>query len=85
MEHSTPDLDRERRQGLPEVVYGPGKTPAEITDVVRALLAGSDGPVLATRVTAEVAAQVDVPGAVFDEAARLLRSEERRVGKECLL
>ena len=53
-------------------VYGPGKTPAEITDVVRALLAGSDGPVLATRVTAEVAAQVDVPGAVFDEAARLL-------------
>ncbi|GAB2908165.1 nickel pincer cofactor biosynthesis protein LarB [Rhodococcus aerolatus] len=72
MQHSTPDLDRERRQGLPEVVYGPGKTPAEITDVVRALLGSSTGPVLASRVTAEVAAQVDVPGGTYDEAARLL-------------
>lgn len=72
MEHSTPDLDRERRQGLPEVVYGPGKTPAEITDVVEALLAGTTGPVLATRVTAGVAAQVDVPGGTYDEAAQLL-------------
>lgn len=72
MEHSTPDLDRERRQGLPEVVYGPGKTPSEITDVVRALLEASSGPVLVTRVGAEVAAAVDVPGGVHDEAARLL-------------
>ena len=72
MEHSTPDLDRERRQGLPEVVYGPGKTPAEITDVVEALLAGTTGPVLATRVTAGVAAQVDAPGGTYDEAAQLL-------------
>ncbi|GAA3435536.1 hypothetical protein [Kutzneria kofuensis] len=29
------DLDREGRQGLPEVVYGPGKEPADIAAVTR--------------------------------------------------
>ncbi|GAA2566811.1 nickel pincer cofactor biosynthesis protein LarB [Pseudonocardia hydrocarbonoxydans] len=70
--HSRPDLDRERRQGLPEVVYGPGKTPAAIAGVVRELLAGNTGPVLVTRVDADAAAAVDVPGGRYDAAARLL-------------
>src|SRR5664279_1041369 len=29
------DVQREARQGLPEVVYGPGKTPAQIAAIVR--------------------------------------------------
>lgn len=69
-----PDLDRERRTGLPEVVYGPGKPPDRIAGVVRELLAGNGGPVLVTRVEAAVAAEVvaAVPGGRHDEAARLL-------------
>ncbi len=52
------DVGREARQGLPEVIYGTGKTAAEIASIARTLLRHNDGPVLATRVDAEVAAAV---------------------------
>ncbi|MEU8279635.1 hypothetical protein ACFYOK_38405 [Microbispora bryophytorum] len=44
------DLDREARQGLPEIVYGPGKQVTEITGTVTALLDRNTGPVLVTRI-----------------------------------
>jgi NCAIR mutase (PurE)-related protein len=68
------DTARERRLGLPEVVYGPGKAPGQIVGVVRSLLAANDGPVLVTRLTEDVAAAVGaaVPGGEYDPAARLL-------------
>jgi NCAIR mutase (PurE)-related protein len=48
------DTHRALRHGLPEVVYAPGKTTAQITEIVRALRdAGQD--VLVTRVAPEVA------------------------------
>lgn len=48
------DLDRQRRCGYPEVVYGSGKTPEAVRDVFRAQrLTGQNS--LATRVTAEQA------------------------------
>lgn len=68
------DLDREHRQGLPEVVYGPGKTADQIAAIVTALLANNTGPVLATRVEPDVARAVldEVPGGRHDTDARLL-------------
>lgn len=68
------DVDREHRQGLPEVVYGPGKQPRQIRDIVRVLLTHNTGPVLVTRVDNETAGAVlaDVPGGRYDAAARLL-------------
>ncbi|WP_219417940.1 nickel pincer cofactor biosynthesis protein LarB [Pseudonocardia nigra] len=68
------DTDRESRLGMPEVVYGPGKTSEHIIGVVGALLAANDGPVLVTRVEADVAAAVGdaVPEGTYDAAARLL-------------
>ncbi|WP_030453899.1 nickel pincer cofactor biosynthesis protein LarB [Herbidospora cretacea] len=68
------DLDRERRQGLPEIVYGPGKKAAEIAGIVEVVLDRNDGPVLVTRVGPETAAEVraQVPGGRYDDAARLL-------------
>jgi NCAIR mutase (PurE)-related protein len=50
--HSTLDLDRERRCGFPEVVFGAGKRPAELVEIGRALFA-RHGRLLATRVSAE--------------------------------
>ena len=50
------DHHRLLRQGLPEAVYGPGKTPEQCRAIVAELLAGSSGPVLLTRADAE---QVD--------------------------
>jgi NCAIR mutase (PurE)-related protein len=68
------DLDREDRQGLPEVVYGPGKQPRQIRDIVRVLLTHNTGPVLVTRVDDETAGAVlaEVPGGRYDAASRLL-------------
>jgi NCAIR mutase (PurE)-related protein len=43
------DLHRDLRLGLPEAVYGPGKTPEHCAAVVAELLTGTDGPVLVTR------------------------------------
>ncbi|MEV8543577.1 nickel pincer cofactor biosynthesis protein LarB [Streptomyces sp. NPDC051572] len=52
------DLAREARQGLPEVVYGPGKTVAQISGIVTGLLEHNTGPVLVTRIEAETAEAV---------------------------
>jgi len=43
------DLQRDLRLGMPEAVYGPGKTPEHCAAVVEELLSGTDGPVLLTR------------------------------------
>ncbi|NUT48274.1 MAG: 1-(5-phosphoribosyl)-5-amino-4-imidazole-carboxylate carboxylase, partial [Saccharothrix sp.] len=68
------DLAREARQGLPEVVYGPGKTVEQVCGIVTALLAHNNGPVLVTRVTPDTAAAVlaATPGGTHDPEARLL-------------
>ncbi|HYH30641.1 MAG TPA: nickel pincer cofactor biosynthesis protein LarB [Pseudonocardia sp.] len=72
--YARPDTDREARMGLPEVVYGPGKTPQQMVGVVRSLLAGNEGPVLVTRLEPDAAAAVAdaVPGSSYDPVARLL-------------
>jgi len=43
------DHHRRLRQGLPEAVYGPGKSPDQCAAVVAELLERDDGPVLLTR------------------------------------
>ena len=45
------DHQRERRTGIPEVVYCDGKTPHQSREIVRVLYEQSTGPVLATRAT----------------------------------
>lgn len=69
-----PDVGREARQGLPEVVYGPGKQPAQIAAIVRSLLAANTGPVLATRLNPQVAAEVaaELPDSRYVEAASVM-------------
>jgi NCAIR mutase (PurE)-related protein len=83
---ATVDLDRERRQGVPEVVFAPGKTPAETVAIVRALLDGSVGPVLVTRIDADTAAAVraEIDGSTYDDAARLLCWRAAPVGQLCI-
>ncbi|PRY36770.1 nickel pincer cofactor biosynthesis protein LarB [Umezawaea tangerina] len=68
------DVDREARQGLPEVVYGTGKTPGQVVEIVRTLLRHNDGPVLVTRVDPTAATSVlrAVPAGEYDSGARLL-------------
>jgi len=67
------DLDRKRRLGLPEVVFGQPKTAQEIIGIVRALEQRRQNA-LVTRVDPERAVEVTraVPGVVHHEKARCL-------------
>ena len=67
------DLDRASRTGDPEVVYGAGKTPAQVVGILRRLHeAHPDRAVLATRCSGETLDLVaaSLPAAVVDEVAR---------------
>lgn len=90
------DHHRQLRQGLPEAVYGPGKTPEQCAAIVVELLAGSTGPVLLTRAdTAQVDATVSAATAVgVDEhtvtatgtlATVTWRSAPKRTGRILIL
>ena len=72
-EHARVDTHRALRHGLPEVVFGLGKSDEQIAEVV-STLRGAEQPVLVTRVEAEAAGRILalVPGGDYDAAARLL-------------
>lgn len=65
------DLDRARRTGDPEVVYGAGKTAAQITEILTTLhRSHPERAVLATRLGDEAMAACAAIGATVDEEAR---------------
>jgi len=68
------DLDRHRRCGFPEVVFAQGKTVPAIEKIFRALVA-SGVDVLATRMTAEQAAELspNFPTALYNPVAGTFR------------
>jgi NCAIR mutase (PurE)-related protein len=75
----TLDLDRQRRCGFPEVVYGEGKNLATLERTFRRLL--DEGmPVLATRVSAETARSLGeiFPAARYNTLGRTVRVESER-------
>ena len=73
LEFAKLDLHRELRSGLPETVYGQGKTTADLAPIAQRLLA-AHGRVLITRLgEAEAAALAPLlPGAVYHQRARVL-------------
>jgi NCAIR mutase (PurE)-related protein len=67
------DTDRLERTGDAEVVYGAGKTPAQVVELLRTLHATHPGhPVLATRLSTEAqeAVSAELPEAVVDPVGR---------------
>lgn len=58
------DHHRSLRQGMPEAVYGPGKTPEQVSAIVGELLSGGTDPVLLTR-----ASQPQVQRAIAERGA----------------
>jgi len=83
------DRHRHLRSGIPEVVFGLGKSAEEIAEIVGALAQGG-GNVLATRVDEDKAAIVlaRVPGARWERSARAVVVEQapiERVGRGTVL
>lgn len=68
------DHHRELRTGIPELVYGAGKTPEQIATAMREL-AGEAGGAIATRVDGAKAAAVRalMPEVTYHELARIVR------------
>ena len=52
------DLHRKIRQGVPEVIYGAGKTPEQIADILHAMRENGQKNVLITRLSAEAAEMI---------------------------
>ena len=67
------DHHRPSRQGFPEVIFGPGKTPAQISAIAGRIVAAGHS-LLVTRTTRDVAdvVQQSVPDAEFHELARVI-------------
>ena len=67
------DTHRALRTGMPEVIYGAGKTPAQIA-AIAASIAGHAQPVLVTKTEAAAfeAVRAELPDAVFHSDARMI-------------
>jgi NCAIR mutase (PurE)-related protein len=84
LDHATLDLGRAIRRGFPEVVFGPGKTPDEIVEIVEQLK-GAGQTAFVTRVGPEVHERVRAidPRAEYHPLARavVIRKRTRRAGR----
>ena len=78
LEFARLDLHRELRNGLPEAVFGEGKTEAELIAIARRMHE-AHGRVLVTRLAPTPAAALieALPGASYHERARVLTSGRR--------
>jgi len=67
------DLDRRERCGLPEAIYGSGKTPEQIMKICRAMKKAGQ-PILVTRTSENVFRKVKpfLPGSTFHSQARII-------------
>ncbi|CAN5662744.1 nickel pincer cofactor biosynthesis protein LarB [soil metagenome] len=70
------DHHRSLRQGMPEAVYGPGKSPEQCARVVTELLAHGSGPVLVTRVSDEQVKAIEATAGAGLRAAGCLLYRE---------
>ena len=72
--HTTLDHDRAARTGTAEVIFGQGKTPAQLNDICSHMIERGAN-VLITRVEAEKAEQLNVlgSGGTYDPDSRLVR------------
>jgi NCAIR mutase (PurE)-related protein len=73
------DHHREVLKGAPEIVFGLGKTPAQIGSIAREILKKGSN-LLVTRVAPEAWAKIKakLPGAVYNEAARTVSLEQSK-------
>ena len=53
------DLHRKIRQGVPEVIYGAGKTPEQIIEIIRTMKEHGQNRILITRLTSEAADRIE--------------------------
>jgi pyridinium-3,5-biscarboxylic acid mononucleotide synthase len=67
------DLDRQQRTGFPEVIWGLGKTPSQIVDIVRVMRQRQQSTIMATRITPTVYAKLQqaIPDLIYYQTAQI--------------
>ncbi len=78
--HTKIDTHRELRQGYPEVIYGSGKTVAQVRDIVKAMLK-RDNNILITRVSGEMYTEIKKLSkqAVYHETSRIIHIKRKEI------
>ncbi len=78
--YATIDNHRELRTGYPEVIFGQGKTPDQVTGIIQYMLT-HDNNILATRVTQEMYQKVKeiCPEAVYNATARTIAIRKKEI------
>jgi pyridinium-3,5-biscarboxylic acid mononucleotide synthase len=83
------DVHRELRQGMPEAIFGEGKTPDQVVSIAERLLETTGAPVLITRARDDSlrAVRAKWPDSIVHERARLivLRPSTVRLGGDVLV
>jgi len=81
------DHHRALRQGLPEAVYAPGKTPEQCAAIIAELLGAHSGPVVLTRAAADQqkAALAVSPGGVVTGSTVVWAAAERERGDDVVI
>ena len=70
--YAKPDHHREIRQGIPEIIFGAGKTPEQIAGIAKAMLDKGQQLILVTRLSAEIAKTVQKSVSLqYHEMARI--------------
>jgi hypothetical protein len=82
LEFAKIDHLRELRKGIPEIIYGLGKTGPQILKIGREIIR-KGGNLLVTRVEPEVyrALKGKIPGAVYNPAARTITMKQKEVAR----
>lgn len=80
--HTKIDHHRELRKGIPEVIFGEGKTLPQIEEIVRSMTE-KKVDVLATRIDADTGRKLSAafPDGVYHDAARCFSIQKRRAKK----
>lgn len=67
------DLDRQNRTGFPEVIWGLGKTPTQIVEIIRLMRQQQQSVVMATRIAPTVYTELQqhIPDLVYYQAAQI--------------
>ncbi len=78
--YATIDTHRELRTGYPEVIFGQGKTPEQVTGIIQFMLTRENN-ILATRVTAEMYEKVKeiCPDALYNPVARTISVKKKDI------
>jgi NCAIR mutase (PurE)-related protein len=82
LEFAKVDHHRELRKGIPEIIYGLGKTGPQILKIGREIIR-KGGNLLVTRVEPEIyrALKGKIPGAVYNPAARTITMKQKEAAR----